>query len=162
MIDCAHYLHQILLDKHTLISTVNTKRLKIRFEARQLKDLNLPAGFPQIHVRALGLGIDPVQAPAPVPGIRVGVDAFLKLHIMTVDDVKLTVKHVIGYVRNVDGGGHYDPTALTGEYALLRKIGGEFLIQGVPMAVAQIAPLAAVTLRGLQPLIADVSARVRA
>lgn len=162
MVDCALYLYQLLIDQHTLVGAVNKNRLKIIFHARQLKELKLPAGMPQPYARALGMAIDPLAAPGGYPPQAVGLDAFLKLHIMTLDGNKLTVKDVIKYARHVDGGGHYDPGVLTGEFALLRRFGEEVLIQGAPVAAAQIAPLAWVTLRGLEPLVADVRARQRA
>lgn len=109
-------------------------------------------------------GIDPDLVPS-IPGstvLRLGLDGFLGLHVMTASGVRLTVKHVIGYVRNVDGGGHYDPRELTGEYKVLRRIAGNLLAPGLDSARMQVRGISRVVLKGLTPVIVDVRARLDA
>lgn len=157
ILDLAARLRQLLADKHPLTATVNTNKVKLRFEVGYFD--GPPDPFEAyVQFQSLEDGVDPYTRHKPQVPKRLNIDEFLAHHVMTVSGERRTIKDIIRHVSNVAGGVHHDPTP-DQEYAILVELARAFSVGGLPAGFRILKAIGRVTLRGLQPLIEDVRSR---
>ncbi len=108
LLDLGAILRQLLIDKSSLIDTVNANRLKITY---RVGDFSEPADQ---HTVALVLadGLDPETRRPGLPSREMKRDQLLK-HVVIYDrNERYTVFQVIDVAANVAGGVHLDPKRL--------------------------------------------------
>jgi hypothetical protein len=164
LIDLSGHLYQMLCDKHSLVDTVSKGCVQASFSVNARAREPLPDWLvPLVHYQAAEDLIDPELWPG-VEVAPLSKDDFLKMNVMYIRGQYLTVKHVIGFARNVAGGGHFDPTPQYGPYEALRLWREAPLIhpmaEGYHPGLRQLRSVARVTLRALQPLVETVRLRL--
>jgi hypothetical protein len=107
-------------------------------------------------------GIDPEalppQSPARKAAVTLNRDQFLSHVIMRLNGANISISDAIRYAANVAGGVHHDPRK---KKELLAEFSNRFGYGGFPLGIRQLKAIARVALRGLQPLIEDVTMRER-
>ena len=61
LLDLSGVVRQLLFDKHSLVDTVNTNKIKLRWRVRGLG--NTPPGLPVAAIHSMQDGLDPDTAP---------------------------------------------------------------------------------------------------
>lgn len=150
--DVASKVAQLIADKACLMDAANTDKIKVRFHARQAS--RLPNGL-HYAVRMTMDGMDRGDAPGKQAWTK---DQLLGLRVIYAGDTPITVRDVIRYVRNVEGGTHYDPGELSGEWKVLQALSHEIETKGLPTGHVAVIPIARVVLAGLAPLYAACKA----
>lgn len=149
-VDIAAALAKLISDKTCLMDAANTTRMKLRFVARQLQPM--APHLPKPAFRASLEAVDPMSEPnAPAP-LTLTKDGFLGLKVMEAEGVEIRVRDLIRYARNVEGGTHFDPGKVTGEWAKIRAFSRIVAVYGAPIGFHQLVPVARVALRGMTPL----------
>ncbi len=157
LIDLSVPLYSVMCDQHALMDVVNHNKIKLRFEV----GLNPPdpPGWPPPASWTFIHGLDPYSASTKQPSTFVNKDDFLGYPVAGIGELTLRVKHVIGYARNVEGGGHFDPRDLYGEYRILRLMGQSEFVAMLPLSLSHLRTIGRIAVRGLQPLVEDVRRR---
>ena len=155
-LDIGGKLRQLLADKNSLVHTVNINRVKLLFNVGVMR----PPRPPQkaYRVFALAGGIDPEGGAPNSQFITLNKDGFLKHRIAHYYGQDITVLDVIRYASNVAGSVHHDPNPAK-EYLANVALAQLVSIKGMPTQIQQLRAIARVTLRAIDPLIADVRAR---
>jgi hypothetical protein len=100
-------------------------------------------------------GIDPNTAP--FPNVKeVNVEGFLQKQIMVIGGREITIKDLIKHMTNVEGGVHPGVTK-TEKDRILKEIGQNFVIGGLPAGIRLLRAVSRVVLKGLEPLRQKVS-----
>jgi hypothetical protein len=156
-LDIAGNLRQLLADQHRLIDTANVNKVPIRFRSNKLRED--PPGLPIPSFRSIEDGLDPDTA-APIHGAPydMTIDQFLGQTILVIGGKPYSVKDVIKFAANVAGAIHHDPKAKP-EFEAQKRYSELFRIGGFPAGIRQLRAIARITLKALQPLLADIAAR---
>ncbi|RWI93430.1 hypothetical protein [Mesorhizobium sp.] len=157
ILDIGGRLRQMFLDPHNLVAVSNINKVKLRFEVGHFSDERDPFAEFVVFLSLLD-GIDPYTSPHPDHFLTLNLDDFMGHHIMSISGKRFHVKDVIRFTSHVAGSIHYDPTPRP-EYEVLDKFSKQFSIGGLSAGMATLRAIGRVSLRGLQPLIADVKAR---
>jgi hypothetical protein len=155
-LDLAGILRQLLADQHSLVHTVNSGKVPIRFRVGVLNPLPLPLPRPVYH--GLEDGLDPDTARPGKAVAIVDLEGFLKHTVVIAKDVPHSVKDIIKFAANVAGGIHHDPNPKP-EHQIIAECSSVFGIGGLPACVRQLRSITRVTLKGLAPLLDDVKKR---
>ncbi|MDO8379762.1 hypothetical protein [Phenylobacterium sp.] len=158
LLDLAGRLYQMIGDKHALMDSANVRGLSLRFRAADqppppdwILDISVVFSFED--------SVDPAQVEGTPQGEFVREmtkDEFLKLSLLWLNKAPLTIRHIIGYARNVAGGTHHDPTQQHREYAALAEARDFVSVGGSPLGVRQLRAIGRVVVRALQPLYDDI------
>ena len=157
ILDIGARLRALVLDKHSLVEVANINRLKLRFKVG--KFLPLPPGTPEPMFMSLEDALDPFTCVGPSLNTELNYDDFLCHHIMNINGNKILIKHVIQASSNLMGGIHYDPRP-DKDHQKLVELSKFIEIGGTPASIRILKAIGRVTLRGLEPLIVDVSRRL--
>jgi len=158
ILDMAGIIRQLLLDNRSVADAANSNRLKLRFKVGVLREYPSRENplFQSLHD-----AIDPETDAGPhAKSVVVNRDGLIGHPIMTIRGKAHTVKDVVGFAANIEGGRHLDLRPKE-QYDLLREFSDHLSIGGLPCGVAMMRAITRVILRGLQPLIDDVNARAR-
>lgn len=160
LLDLSQRLYQMIVDKHSLMDTANTRRIPLRFRATAQPPP--PAWILDMSAFvSVEDSVDPdvvVGKPMAAYVREMTRDEFLALQVVWIEGKPLTVKHIIGYARNVAGGGHHDPTTQYGEYRALGEQREKIRFGGLPQGVRQLRAIGRIVVRGLLPLYDDITA----
>jgi hypothetical protein len=155
-LDLAARIRQMLFDSTSLVDTVNTNKIRLEFLVGV--KTKFPPGVPQPHIHMLGRAIDPVGTP--IVGRSTLTRAQFGQHVIgKIDRQVVTVKTVVTFMANVEGGVHHDPRPTKLEHKAAKLLSEAVSMNGMSLLLTQIRPIATVTLRALQPLVEDVQKR---
>jgi hypothetical protein len=175
-LELASIIRQMFFDAKSLVDVVNKRKLKLVFvTTRSDFKLHTPGPPPAYgphdkpdHGASVWLSecmmgaIDPTGTDVPeCERVELTANQFGQHAIGRIEGVPYTVKTVVKYAANKQGGVHWDDSWSDQESNLMRRIesGSEFGSRIIGMWNAEILLIASVYLRGLAPLIADVHAR---
>ena len=147
-LQCARLLRLLLLESEPLLVSANRKeRLKIRFE---VNDIPLPSPALRRGLLFSMDTLDPQEAPKS-KHIICTLDAFLGCPCILTENRQYTVREVILYQANTQGGVHFEgvPPA---EREQLRALDIRFELMGQNAVLYTMAPIIRITLRSLRPL----------
>lgn len=159
-LDIAGIIRQLLLDKHSLVDTVNRSGLTIEFEIGSLPPLDR-SETGEVWMQVLADAIDPYHRSGERKPNLVTItrNAFARHPIAELKGEKITIKDVVKYAANIAGGVHHDPRT-THDYKVVEALSELSTIEGMPSTTKQLNPLARVVMRGLRPLVAEVRSRL--
>lgn len=160
LVDLAARLRQLLYDHpRSLVHTVNAGRDKIKLVFRVGDFQPLPSGLPVPIVRLSADGIDPDSSRPGKTVLTLSLANFLNHAAMSIHAETITIKEIIELARSVEGGVHYNPSPNRKNQARMAELNRIIHLAGIPSVLHSLRPIARVTLRGLDPLIAKVEAR---
>lgn len=155
LLDLSGILLQLLLDKKSVVDTVNINRLKLEFHVGTWR---IPP-HPRTIFQTLEDGIDPETSRPGGPTMKLSRAKFLNHPVTYVEGGHyILVKDVIKYAANVAGGKHHDPKPRP-EYYIIDALSQRVTGFGMPLGIHQLKSIARVTLRSFQPLVEDVEKR---
>jgi hypothetical protein len=165
----AGLLRKLLIDGEPLVAPVNrTRRLRLRFSVSGWPFLSGSAAQgARVRIRRRGLSLEaPTVAPdqlTPELGAllrdrSLTLDEMLAASVVIWNDVPIDAKGLITYVANVAGGVHVGGKPRGRAQEALHDFGHELIIDGYPLALAALTDVAEVTVSGLRPLRAAISA----
>jgi hypothetical protein len=154
LLDLSGILRQLIADKHSLMDTVNTNNLSIRFHVGKFR--NPPDQFTVLQ--SLEDGLDPQIRAPNAPSTHLSKDDFLAHAVIYFKGTPITVRDLIRYMTNVAGGVHHDPKP-NAEYEVMKLLTQQISIGGLPLGVRQLQSVARVTWRAMGPLIEDIRKR---
>lgn len=142
-------LYKLLYDEHPLVDEINTTRIKISFE---INDRQLP-NDPSLSFYSIEDSFDPqTSVPHITKPITVNKDSLYARQIMIINSEVFTVKELIRFLRNKQGGVHNDNLSLTDKELLLKDIQTTLGIGGVSAGLRLMRVISRVVVRGLRPL----------
>jgi hypothetical protein len=142
-------VYKLLYDEHPLVDEINTTKTKISFE---INDRQLP-NDPSLVFYSIEDGFDPqTSVPHLTKSIIVNKDGLYSRQIMIINSEVFTVKELIRFLRNKQGGVHTDNVSLTDKDILLKDIQTTLGIGGVSAGLRLMRAISRVVVRGLHPL----------
>lgn len=156
ILDIAFCLRALILDKHSLVDAVNQNGFRLKFDVGYFPTEPDPYAHTVVFY-SLGDGIDP-QTSRSGRSKRLGIQEFLQHHVLTVRQEQKSVKDTIKYATTTAGAVHWTPTPKE-EHELIDQVSKNLFIGGLPAGLQCMKAIGRVTLRGLQPLLDDVTKR---
>lgn len=142
-------IYKLLYDKHPLVDEVNERKIKITFE---INDRQLPNDSSLVFY-SIEDGFDPqTSVPHLTNSITVNKDSLYARKIMIANSKIFTVKELIRFLRNKQGGVHIDNMSLIDKDVLLKDIQKTLGIGGVPAGLRLMRTISRIVVKGLQPL----------
>lgn len=142
-------IYKLLYDEHSLVDEVNNAKMKISFE---VNDRQLP-NDPSLVFYSIEDGFDPqTSAPHLIKIVTVNKDGLYARKIMIVNSEVYTVKELIRFLRNKQGGVHNDNVSLSDKDVILKDIQTTLGIGGVFAGLRLMQAISRVVVKGLQPL----------
>lgn len=162
LVKLAAILRQLFCDEHPLVHLVNTNRLRLTFEVTADEPIRKGALKPSFTLKPDGINpyhhenTDRLLYPRAI----VSLNGFLDYVLVEdfVKNQKTTVRTVIGYTANVQGGVHFSPKPRLG-YKFIHGMSGSLLSPSGPVTTYMLRSIAKVAVRGLRPLVEDVRRR---
>lgn len=162
LLDLSALLRKLLADQKPLVHSVNCNKLKLNYVVTDRKPPweNIPSIKPEtVELWMLEEGLDPEAIKKTVPTLSLNHDKFLSHICIYYKGKPITVHNIIKYAANAAGGVHHDPIPKT-EFETIAALAQRHSLNGLPVGIRQLRPLARIVYRGLQPLIDDVQLRL--
>ncbi len=142
-------IYKLLYDKHPMVYEVNTSKIPISFE---VNDMKLHTD-PSLMFSSVEDAFDPQTTPPPfAKPMIVNTQVLYSREVMTIGPEILTVKDLIKFLRNKQGGVHYDNVASVDKEPVLKELQETMGIAGVTAGLRLMRAISRVVVRGLQPL----------
>ena len=157
LLDMAGHLRQLLLDKHSLVDSVNkgSGKVKLTFHVGKFD----PPPHPQAVLASLEDGIDPhTRRPGAASALLSRME-FMNHVIAYVSGQPISIMEAIKFAAHVAGGRHHDPYP-KGKDKIVSDFSQSYHIGGLPFGIRAQKAIARVVLRGLDPLIQTVRSKV--
>jgi hypothetical protein len=156
LLELSGLIRQLLIDDHPLVGIVNRRpdRVKLVFRVGAF------TSKPDKYTAFLSLedGIDREKRDSPLPIVALSQGDFLKHPVIYSHPFAVTIQQVVLYAANVAGGIHYDPIPKK-KHAVMARLTRKVQSRGLPLGIVMLKDIAAVMLRGLEPLIKKVQER---
>lgn len=138
--------YKLLFDEHPLVDEINKEKKKIFFEVND----ESPPNDPSLVFWSVEDGFDPqTSVPHLTKIIRVNRDGLYGRQIMVIESEIITVKELIRFLRNKQGGVHNDNISLTEKDKILKELQATFRIGGVAAGLRSMGAISRVVVRGL-------------
>ncbi|MHB8913450.1 MAG: hypothetical protein ACYC4I_00335 [Minisyncoccota bacterium] len=142
-------IYKLLYDEHPLVDEVNITKQKVVFD---VNDRDIPNDQSLVFY-SIEDGFDPeTSVPHLTNIISVDKNALYARKVMVINGEIITVKELIRFLRNKQGGVHSDNMSLTDKDKVLKELQTSFSVGGVNAGFRLMRAISRVVVKGLSPL----------
>ena len=142
-------IYKLLYDEHPLVDGDNILKTRIEFE---INDRQLPNSS-DLMFYSIEDGFDPqTSVPHLTKSITVDRAGLYSRPVMIINSKIFTVKDLIRFLRNKQGGVHNDDVSLDDKDKILKDLQNNFGIRGVPAGLSLLRAISRVVIKGLSSL----------
>lgn len=142
-------IYKLLYDEQPLVNEVKNKNLKISFK---INNRVIPSD-PSLIFWSIEDGFDPETSVSHLTNIiEIDKEELYRRPVMIVKGEIITVKDLIKFLRNKQGGVHNDTVKLTDKDKILKDLQENFFIGGVNLGLRLMRAISRVIIKGLEQI----------
>lgn len=142
-------IYKLLYDEHPIINEINIGKIKISFEINDRQ----PPDSHSLVFWSVEDGFDPqTSVPQLTKIICVDKDELYARKIMIINSEIVTVKDLIRFLRNKQGGVHNDNVSLSDKDKILKDLQATLTIGGVNAGLRLMRAISRIIINGLESL----------